>query len=91
MNSDLFLPSLVVSLIGFLIVGAGAFILMAITKISRSEFDKKITLLEARIEKERQETERLFSSKLEKLEQHIDFVVSGISDIKEEIKKRGNN
>ncbi len=99
MVSELILPSLVVSLIGFLVVGAGAFIIMSITKISRrefqedqtkqdKEFERKIASLEVMISKEREESERLFNKEIMLVKQQLDFVVSGISDIKEQIYKK---
>ena len=92
------LQSLIVSLVGFLIVGAGAFMMMALTKISKKEFqdaqdkqetqfDKKLISIEQRMDKERLEMEKLFSKEILLVKQQLEFVISGISDIKESVKE----
>ena len=50
-----------------------------------TDFKKGDEILDAKIDKEREESERLIRSELNILKQQIEFIVSGIKDIKEKI------
>lgn len=90
--------SIAISLVGPLAMGIGWFFTTSINKVSKKEFeesrekqekyiDKRVDEIEYKVEKERKEIERLFNKEIQILTQQIDFVISGINEIKDKIRK----